>query len=407
MKTLKSDFVLAALVLLSGCATTQWPADVTDIGTKPNVSVTEKAETPVPEIPLYEPPAKVYDVSSRLCVYDTLWVSKPLAGALTGAGYTVLPNSHGPGAWTVDSPDFIVEPLSFKHFTERRSSGIWLYTRLVVQVRSPLEAVFGETDVGLRSAPRIFQVYARRKLDPGVEAGEAQYRKNVDLAASNLMCVAEFREALSRSSLAGAKPRPLADFLPANYGYGMRGGTVPMPEVHAGRKPSFKLPARGIPAAWPGREALVGEWRCDYKTETISTVNDREYVRQMDCVAILDLQPDGAARMRNKVHNTETVHDGTWTCEKDRLVLDLKDAAGKSRPTAMKVFWYGNSEMELQHADVQSYAQSLMVGQVKQVAVEYDPAGCMKTYMVIGDNAVPIFMIASPNIYKRGHAGSN
>lgn len=154
-------------------------------------------EPPLSEIPEYPDPQKTFDVSAKVCVYSTLWISKPVADGLGNAGYTVLPQHPPPGDLKLDNPDFIVEPLSFKHTTELRKGELWLFTRIVVQVRRPLRVVAEETQVGPQSRPRVFQVYARRCLGRVSKVGEADYRANVDVAVGNLMRVEPFRDALA------------------------------------------------------------------------------------------------------------------------------------------------------------------------------------------------------------------
>jgi hypothetical protein len=185
-----------ALALLAvGCSSTR------------PVPVPPPAE-PVPEPPLSEIPAypdlqKTYDVSAKVCVYPTLWVSTPLEAALRNAGYTLLPALPPANAIRIENPDFIIEPLTFRHTTEERQGSLWLFTRIVLQVRRPARVVSGETDVGNQVPPRIFQVYARRDLGAVSTATEANYRDNVGTAFENLLRIAAFRDALTRGAANG------------------------------------------------------------------------------------------------------------------------------------------------------------------------------------------------------------
>lgn len=153
-------------------------------------------EPPLSEIPAYPELQKSYDVSAKLCVYPTLWIAKPIADGLVNAGYRVLPLIPPLADVKVENPDFIVEPLSFKHTTELRNGELWLFTRITLQVRRPLRVVAAETQIGPQAQPRIFQVYAKRSLGNVSTASESEYRANVEDAVGNLLRVAPFRDSL-------------------------------------------------------------------------------------------------------------------------------------------------------------------------------------------------------------------
>lgn len=154
-------------------------------------------EPPLPEIPGYPELQKAYDVSAKVCVYPTLWISKPIEDGLRSAGYGILPPLPPKNEAKVERPDFIIEPLSFKHTVEKRAGELWLFTRIVLQVRSPLFVETGETGVG-EHPQRVFQVFARRNIGAVAKAGEADYRANVATAVENLLRIEPFRESLVR-----------------------------------------------------------------------------------------------------------------------------------------------------------------------------------------------------------------
>ena len=162
-------------------------------------------EPPLSEIPEYPALQKTYDVSAKVCVYPTLWIATPLEAALRNAGYAVLPALPPSNAIRVENPDFIIDPLTFRHTTESRQGSLWLFTRIVLQVRRPARVVSDETNVGIQVQPRIFQVYARRNLGAVSTATEANYRDNVGVAFENLLRIAAFREALTRGAAGAAK----------------------------------------------------------------------------------------------------------------------------------------------------------------------------------------------------------
>lgn len=177
-------------IVFSGC--------VSDNASMPPSPVQPPPELPLSEIPAYPDLQKSYDMSAKVCVYSTLWISKPIADGLINAGYTVLPQCPDSSEKIVVSPDLIVEPLSFRHTTELRQGNLWLFTRVVVQVRRPLRVVSDETQTGSQIPPRIFQVYARENLGVVSSPTEENYRANVDVAVGNLLRVDAFRESLVR-----------------------------------------------------------------------------------------------------------------------------------------------------------------------------------------------------------------
>jgi len=177
-----------AAIAIAGCATRQYV---------PN-QVAAKPELPISEIPDYPQPDTTFDVSSTISVYPTLWVSQPVAEALSKAGYKVVGASQDMKTREVVQPDFVVVPLTFRHWTEGRSADTWLFTRLVLQVRKPVRVANGETELAPSPEPRVFQVYAKRSIRSGVTPNEALYRANMADAVGNLMRVPEFRKALER-----------------------------------------------------------------------------------------------------------------------------------------------------------------------------------------------------------------
>ena len=181
--------VLATAVasLLVGCRTSQ-----------PRPVAPALPSGPVSEIPDYPEVDESFDVSAAVSVYPTLWVSQPLSLGLGKAGYKVVGATQAKSEPCVEPPDFIVEPLSFRHWAELRREGKWLFTHLVIQVRRPVRVAVGETGLAPYEEPRVFQVYAKRNIGRAPES-EAQYRQNVSAAVDNLMRVREFRKALEKS----------------------------------------------------------------------------------------------------------------------------------------------------------------------------------------------------------------
>ena len=186
-----STFVLSTAIvsLLAGCST---PTQRSAAPALPS--------TPSSAIPDYQETNEAFDVSASVSVYPTLWVSQPISSGLDKAGYKVVASTQGKSEPRVVPPDFIVEPLSFRHWLEVRRDGRWLFTRLVLQVRSPLRVGVGETGLAPYAVPRVFQVYAKRNLGAAPES-EAQYRQNVSAAVENLMRIREFRKSLEKSSV--------------------------------------------------------------------------------------------------------------------------------------------------------------------------------------------------------------
>ena len=178
-------FLAIVLTFAAGCGTT--------------------TKNPAPEylsdIPEYLAPSETFDTSARICTYNTLWVANPIVSALSSAGYSVVK----PEDFEKDEllpADYIIEPLSFRHFTQKYHGNIWLFTHLAVLVRCPAR-IDGETsNVEYRRPPRIFQAFARRNIGPakgnkGVSL-QGEYRKNMDEAVKNLFCIDEFRRALEK-----------------------------------------------------------------------------------------------------------------------------------------------------------------------------------------------------------------
>ena len=178
MRRIVPLLLVAALIAASGCVSSRRAI-------KPRRPRTVQ-EPPLPEIPGYPELQKTYDTSAKVCVYPTLWISKPIEDGLQGAGYGILPPLPPKNEAKVERPDFIIEPLTFKHTVERRRGELWLFTRIALQVRSPLFVETGETGVGNHSQ-RVFQVFARRNIGAVAQAGEANYRTNVAAAVENLL----------------------------------------------------------------------------------------------------------------------------------------------------------------------------------------------------------------------------
>lgn len=188
MKSSTFVFPAAIALLLAGCSTPP-----------PRTAAPVLSSAPVSEIPDYAETDEAFDVSASVAVYPTLWVSQPISLGLGQAGYKVVGASQVKNEPRVVPPDFIVEPLSFKHWLEARRDGTWLFTRLVLQVRRPVRVATDETGLAPQPEPRVFQVYARRNIG-SAQASEAEYRKNVSEAVENLMHIREFRKALEKSS---------------------------------------------------------------------------------------------------------------------------------------------------------------------------------------------------------------
>ena len=189
MKNVFQVAFVAAVLAAAGCASSRRGPEQT--------SVVDVPEPPLSSIPEYPEPQKAYDVSAKVCVYPTLWISQPIEDGLRNAGYRVLPVFPPANEANVDKPDFIVEPLSFKHTEEKRSGDLWLFSRVVLQVRCPLVVETGETGLG-EPRQRVFQVFARTNLHAVPKAGESHYRANVAAAVENLLRIDAFREALVR-----------------------------------------------------------------------------------------------------------------------------------------------------------------------------------------------------------------
>lgn len=189
MKNIVPVGFVAVALAVAGCASgRRAPA--------PN-NVVDVPEPPLSSIPEYPEPQKSYDVSAKVCVYPTLWIARPIEDGLRNAGYRVLPPLPPRNEANVDKPDFIVEPLAFKHTEEKRNGDLWLFSRIVLQVRRPLAVKTGETGVG-ESRQRVFQVFARTNLRTVSKAAEPHYRANVATAVENLLRVDAFRDALVR-----------------------------------------------------------------------------------------------------------------------------------------------------------------------------------------------------------------
>ena len=178
--------VLSVAVLLTGCASHRPVSD-------PNAP-----EPPVSEIPDYPDTGENFDVSARVAVYPTLWIAGPIEEGLRNAGYAIADVSTEMGNAKVELPDFIIEPLSFKHSAEPRRAGTWLFTRITLQVRKPARVADEGTVLVPAPRPRVFQVFAKRDIGQVVYIGEAQYRENVAAAVDNLMRIPEFRRALEK-----------------------------------------------------------------------------------------------------------------------------------------------------------------------------------------------------------------
>ena len=195
--------VLASSVLLvAGCASTA-PKRGGSAAKRP----APLPEQPLPDIPEYPDLGGTYDVSAKVCVYKTLWIYQPLSDALRTAGYDVLPHFPPPNESRLENPDFIIEPLAFKHTVEKRKGESWLFTRIVVQVRRPLRVPNGESLIGYQPQTRIFQVFARRNLGVVSAVTEANCRDNVGAAIDNLLRVGAFRDALTRNQALTADVR--------------------------------------------------------------------------------------------------------------------------------------------------------------------------------------------------------
>ena len=177
----------AAALAVAGCASNRR-------NSVPN-NVVDVPEPPLSSIPEYPESQKSYDVSAKVCVYPTLWISRAIEDGLRNAGYRVLPPIPPRNEAKVDKPDFIVEPLEFKHTEEKRNGDLWLFSRIVLQVRRPLVVESGETGVG-NPRQRVFQVFARANLHSVSKAAEEHYRTNVAAAVENLLRVDAFRDAL-------------------------------------------------------------------------------------------------------------------------------------------------------------------------------------------------------------------
>lgn len=388
--------------VLTGCATIDRSEteSLSDIAS--NSSLEEVKEPPVPEIPDYRPLIGKVDVSAKVCVYRTLWFSDILEEFLGKNGYVIVPIAQDKRALIAERPHFIVEPLSFKHTVENRKHAKWLYTRLAVQVRAPLEAAFGETGVGLASAPRIFQVYARSKLSADSSVGENEYKENTTKAISNLMCIQEFRDALTCvASDKAVKIKPLADFIVTKPEQKAQIGVDEgIPSQYLSLKPSFAaLPKR---QAQPPRtkEAMVGVWKSESNLESWSMISGKMHSNKLLFKYIYTLRADGSASYEFLSNGSRSVFEGSWTYENGMLLTKLLGKDGKTYDISLLIVWYDDSHIEIRKGNLDEYRRSLLVGGVKRASVLYDDDGNLKTYMEI-TGATPVFMIESAPVYVR------
>ena len=188
MKCSTFVFSSAIVLLIAGCSTPP-----------PRPAAPTLSSAPVSEIPDYPQTDEAFDVSASVSVYPTLWVAQPISLGLGQAGYKIVGTTQRNNEPRVVPPDFIVEPLSFRHWEEARRDGLWLFTHLVLQVRCPVRVAIGETGLAPYPEPRVFQVYAKRNIGTH-KASEAEYRKNISAAVENLMHIREFRKSLEKSS---------------------------------------------------------------------------------------------------------------------------------------------------------------------------------------------------------------
>ncbi len=187
------SMALAALVLPCGCSSFRSPNRVARLS----------------DIPDYRPPAGKMDCSAKLCVYrrisfflpngQTWYADEPIESALRRAGFAIVtqePLLVGTLDF-VESPDLVIEPLHVWQNLEQCQSETWLYTKVVVSVRPPVE------DPAALPPYRIFQSVARRNL--GRKAPNAislvspdVKRSGIAAAVENLLCVDSFRDALRK-----------------------------------------------------------------------------------------------------------------------------------------------------------------------------------------------------------------
>lgn len=153
---------------------------------------------PLAEIPTYPDPPPACDTSARVCVYSELRSAGHLFDALKEAGYDLL-GADSFSARNPIPPDFIVDELTFKNWTQSYDGDLWLFTRITVLVRTPYRVSVGSGKPDLRSVnPRVFQAYARTNLGPRTAATVDDYCANEGVACRNLVKLGEFRQALTK-----------------------------------------------------------------------------------------------------------------------------------------------------------------------------------------------------------------
>lgn len=401
MKILLTTTCFSLAVLITGCATIHHSGvqSSSDMGTDaPSV---EEKEAPIPEIPDYVPLAGQVNVSAKVCVYRTCGFADILEEALRKAGYGIVPVVQSKGVLLADRPNFIVEPLTFNHSVENRRNAKWLYTRLTVQVRTPFEAAFGETGVGLASAPRIFQVYAMSKLPPDASVGETEYNENATKAVENLMCVPEFRDSLTRTTSVGVgKISPLMDFIVPKSNQTKVGADEGIPSRYLQLKPSFVVPPRRQAQPLRAKDALVGVWKAESNTESWSLVAGKMNCNKFVFTHMYTLRADGTISHEFINGRSKSVFEGTWSYEDGCLLMKFAGKDGKAYVYSLNVVWYSDSQIEIRRNKLDEYRASLMVEGVKRVSASYDENGCLKTYMEFA-NTTPVFMIESPYFYVK------
>ena len=398
-RILNTFFVFA----VAGCSTVYQPAQRGAALGEGGSGQSEIEELPVPEIPDYKALTESVDTSAKVCVYRTLWFAESIEKALSEAGYEIVPVQQEAHTLSVASPDFIVEPLMFNHTTEMRRTAAWLYTRLVVQVRTPFEAAFGETGVGLFDAPRLFQVYARQQYPAGTSFGEAEYKANTARAIANLMCITEFRHSLSKSRQLVSALKPLSDFIVVSHGQENvrieEDKGIPPQFQHL--KPSFVLPPKLQPLRQPGKGGLVGRWTTEYNMESWVSVNGKLNCNKFSSRKTYTLRGDGSVTLDDIFSNgMHSVFDGSWSYDGHTLTLKMLGKDGKMHILSLMVVWYDDFHIELKFCDIDDYRKALIIGGATNVSAAYDENGCLKTYMEI-KGGVSTFMIQGPEVYVK------